>query len=220
MSKGRLALAVVLAASLTSSGYAASSTDFKLALVDHPGQLRWSAEGFKVIQSSAKPNGREIGIRGKDDSGRLTFLGFLFLFPELAPLTSAKCRDGVLDPEKKKNSTLKVLGISELTQSSSIPISLVSYATQGRSGKPVYMLRGFVATGDICGDLEFYSDTPISAGDADLKRIFASYQFDEAYAPGSGDAFVYAQLLYSAHQYQAAAPIFETALARLKQAPE
>jgi tetratricopeptide (TPR) repeat protein len=81
------------------------------------------------------------------------------------------------------------------------------------------MVRGFVATGDICGDLEFYSDTPISAGDPDLKKIFGSYQFDESYAPGFGDAFVYAQLLYDAHQYQAAAPIFETALTRLKDAP-
>jgi hypothetical protein len=219
MSKGRLALAAALVASLTIPGYAASDSDFKLALVDHHGQLRWSAEGFKVIESSAKPNGQEIGIRGKDESGRLTFLGFLFLFPDQAPLTSAKCRDGVLNPERKSNATLKVLGTSEITQSSSLPVSLVSYTTQGRNGKSAYMVRGFVATGDICGDLEFYSDTPISAGDADLKKIFASYQFDENYAPGFNDAFVYAQILYNAHLYKAAAPIFETALAQLKQAP-
>jgi tetratricopeptide (TPR) repeat protein len=208
-----------LVASLTVPGFAASGDDFKLALVDHQGQLRWSAEGFKVIESSAKPNGQEIGIRGKDGSGRLTFLGFLFLFPEQAPLSSAKCRDGVLNPEKKSNATLKVLGTSEIMQPGSLPVSLVSYSTQGRNGKLAYMVRGFVATGDICGDLEFYSDRPISAGDADLKKTFTSYQFVENYAPGFNDAFVYAQILYKAHLYKAAAPIFETALGRLKQAP-
>jgi hypothetical protein len=35
-----------------------NGTDFDVALPDHPGQLRWSAEGFKVIESSAKSNGR------------------------------------------------------------------------------------------------------------------------------------------------------------------
>ena len=58
---------------------------FKLALVDHPGQLSWSAEGFRIIESSAKPGGTEIGLRGQDASSKLTFLGFLFLVPEEAP---------------------------------------------------------------------------------------------------------------------------------------
>jgi hypothetical protein len=79
-------------------------TGFKLVLSDHQGQLTWRADGFKIVQSSAKPNGRELGFRGQDSSGGLNFLGFLFLMPEGAPLTSAKCRDGVLDPEKERRS--------------------------------------------------------------------------------------------------------------------
>jgi hypothetical protein len=88
-----------------------SDSTFKLALADHPGQLQWSTDGFKIIQSSAKPTGREIGIRGKDRSGRLSFLGFLFLVPEQATPTSAKYRDGALEPQKKSNKTLKILDV-------------------------------------------------------------------------------------------------------------
>jgi hypothetical protein len=64
---------------------AASAADFKLALPQHQGQLSWSADGFEIVQSSAKPEGREIGIRGRNASGQITFLGFLFLFPSRHP---------------------------------------------------------------------------------------------------------------------------------------
>jgi hypothetical protein len=193
---------------------------FRLALPEHRGQLSWSADGFKVVQSSAKPGGREIGIRGKDQSGRLAFLGFFFLFPDQAPLTSAKCRDGVLDPEKKSDKTLKVLTVSDVAQANSVPVSLVSYTSEGRNGKMAYMVRGFVATGDICGDLEIYSDSPIAAGDADVNNIFASYRLDENYSPQFNDVFLYAQILYNARMYKAAGPSFEMALSKIKENPE
>src|ERR1700739_3238351 len=99
----------------------ASDTDFKLALVDHNGQLSWSADGYKIVQSSAKPSGNEIGIRGRNESGT-TFLGFLFLAPEQAPLNSTKCRDGALNPEKKSNPSLKIQGEAEFTNSGNHPV--------------------------------------------------------------------------------------------------
>src|SRR6476469_9059618 len=121
------------------ASYAAGNDDaFKLALVDHTGQLSWSAEGFKIIESSAKPGGKELGIRGQDQSGQQTFLGFLFQFPEKAPLTSPKCLDGVVGPEKKSNASLKVVGTEELSQPGSLPVSLVSYTSKGEGGKTLY----------------------------------------------------------------------------------
>jgi tetratricopeptide (TPR) repeat protein len=197
----------------------AADGEFKLALSQHRGQLTWSGAGFKIVQSSAKSGGREIGIRGKDQSGRLGFLGFLFLFPEQAPLTSAKCRDGVLDPEKKSNKTLKILATEDVTPPLGPPVSVVSYTSEARSGKTAYMVRGFVATGEICGDLEIYSDSPIVAKDADVKNIFASYRLDESYSPQFSDVLLYAQVLYDARMYKAAAPIFEIALAKIKENP-
>jgi tetratricopeptide (TPR) repeat protein len=190
----------------------AQSDDYRLALPDHKGQLKWSINGFEIIESSAKPNGREIGLRGRDASGRLTFLGFLFLAPENAPMTSGTCRDGVIDQEKKTNATLKILKISDIPQSAGSPVTLVAYTTANRDGSLAYRVRGFVATGDVCGDLEFYSHDQISDEDADLKKAFLSFQLDPAYAPRFGDLALYAQLLIQQHEYRAAAPIFERAL--------
>jgi hypothetical protein len=76
-------------------------------------------------------------------------------------------------------------------------------------------VRGFVATSDICGDLEFYSRRPISADDADLTRIFSSYQLDPTYSPKFADVVFYAQVLYQTKMYQAAGPAFEKALVLL-----
>jgi hypothetical protein len=197
----------------------ASDTDFKLALVSHAGQLSWSADGYKVVQSSAKPSGNEIGIRGRNGSG-ITFLAFLFLAPEQAPLTSEKCRDGALDAEKKSNPSLKIQSTSEISSSGNLPVSMVSYTAQGRGGKVVYIVRGFAATADICGDLEFYSDSPITAEDVDLKKAFKSYKLDAKYTPTFRDALLYGQILYNAKMYKAAGPVFETASGRLKESHE
>src|SRR5579875_2137702 len=112
----RMGWAFALVAALASvSGYAQAPVDseFKLVFAEHNGQLRWRAEGFKVVQTSAKPNGCEIGVRAQDASGRLNLLGFLFLVPEQAPLTAAKCREGALQPEEKGNPTLKIGNFSE-----------------------------------------------------------------------------------------------------------
>src|SRR5580693_9123154 len=99
--------------------------NFTLALPDHQGQLKWNAEGFKVVQSSAKPNGAEVGIRANDGSSQFTLLGFLFLFPEQAPMTSAKCRDGVLEPAKKSNPTIKIAASTQMARSDGPPVELV-----------------------------------------------------------------------------------------------
>jgi len=208
----------VLFTALTLIGLSVAQTstdsDFKLALPEHRGQLRWSAEGFTVIQSSAKPGGREIGIRGRNQTGQ-TFLGFLFLVPEQVPLTSGKCRDGALEPEKKSNPTLKIVGTSETTRPGNLPVSVVTYTAKDAGGKTLYVVRAFVATGDICGDLEFYSNAPFSPEDGGVKKALASYQLDENYVPKFNDVLLYAQMLYKAQMYKAAAPVFEMALAKV-----
>jgi hypothetical protein len=220
MAQFGLAFAAVALATLSIHARTLANPGFKLALPEHSGQLRWSADGFKILENSAKPNGHEIGIRGRDGSGRLTFLGFLFLFPEQAPLTSAKCRDGVLNPEKNSNPTLKIVQSSEIARpGGSLPVSLVTYTSRAKDGTTLYMVRGFIATDDACGDLEFFSSKPISSQDADLKEIFSSYQLDENYTPTSRDVFVYAQVLYQARMFKAAAPIFEAALTKLTDDP-
>jgi tetratricopeptide (TPR) repeat protein len=198
----------------SSGAQSALDAGFKLSLPAHPGQLQWHADRFKVIETSAKAKGQEIGLRGKDESGRLTFLGFLFLVPDQAPLSSAKCRDGAL-AEQKNNSTLRILPLSQIEGSENIPLALATYSAQGSNGKKSFIVRGFVATSDICGDLEIYSETSITAEDPDLRKIFESYRLDPGYIPQFKDVFLYAQVLYKHQMYQAAAPIFERALSKL-----
>jgi tetratricopeptide (TPR) repeat protein len=191
---------------------AAPVEEYRLALPDHMGQLKWSANGFEIIESSAKPNGREIGLRGRDAVGRLTFLGFLFLAPENAPMTGRTCRDGVLAQEKKANATLKIVKTSEIRQQAGVPVTVVTYSAANPDGSLGYRVRGFVASGDICGDLEFYSHDQISDQDSDLSQALQSLRLEPEYAPQFGDLALYAQILVRQYEYQAAAPIFERSL--------
>jgi hypothetical protein len=193
--------------------------EFLLALPIHNGRLAWAAPGFKLTQSSVKPNGNEAGLRGVNASGKLTFLGFLFLFPEESPLTSAKCLKGVIEPMRKQNSKLKMTGERDNAGSGGTPVSLVSY--EGRTDKgPLYSVRGFVATADVCGDLEFYGEKPIAFDDPEIKAAFASFKLDTNYQPKWTDVFVYAEILYRQKMYKPAGPMFELALTKLsKEAP-
>jgi tetratricopeptide (TPR) repeat protein len=207
----------VLCGTLSAAAQSSGASDFKLALPDHKGQIAWKAEGFQIVESSAKPDSSEIGIRGRDSSGRLSFLGFLFRVPTNEPLTSAKCRDGAIDPEKQ-NPAFKVSRMSEVARPDRIPVSLVDYNVPGQGGDPLYSVRGFVAAGDLCGDLEFSSPDAIRSEDPALLKVFQSFQLDEHYQPEFRDVFFFAQVLYNTQQYAAAGPMFERALTQVKDA--
>ena len=202
-------LTLLLAASAISA--LAQSSDYRLALPDHGGQLKWSVEGFTIVQNSAKPNGREIGVRGRDASGQITFLGFLFLAPESAPMTSGSCRDAAIAEDKKVNPSLTIGSTSAAPRTAGPPVALAMYTTKNRDGSTGYTLRGFVAAGDLCGDLAFYSGK--SNVDIDLTKVFQSFELDAGYKPQFSDVALYAQVLFQTHQYQAAAPMFEKGLA-------
>src|ERR1044071_3538029 len=151
---------LTLFSSILSYSQAPGAPDFKLAFAEHSGQLRWRAQGFKTVQISAKPNGKEIGVRAQDATGNVTFLGFLFLVSDQAPLTAAKCRDGAMEIEKKSNPKLKVIESPEIPGPADPPVLVITYTSKLKDGTTLYIVRGFVATGDTCGDLEFYSNKP------------------------------------------------------------
>ena len=98
-------------------------------------------------------------------------------------------------------------------------MSLVSYTAKGEGGKTLYTVRGFVANGDVCGDLEIYSYTPLGLQDSNLRKIFSSFHLNEKYAPQFKDLFLYAQILYQHQMYGPAAPVYEKALAKLNDDP-
>lgn len=189
-----------------------AQSDFHLALPDHKGQLTWSVDRFKIIENSAKSNGHELGVSARGTSGPVTLLAFLFLAPETAPMTGVKCRDAAIAQARQTDPTLKIVRLSEIPRSGGLPVALSDYTTGNRDGTTIYRVRGFVAEGDICGDLEFYSNKPLTGEDLDLKKAFLSYRLDPRYSAQFSDLFFYAQVLYQHHDYRAAAPIFEKGL--------
>jgi len=188
-------------------------SDFKISLPKHPGRLEWKADGFRITEVSAKSKGQEIGLRGSDGQGQITFLGFLFLVLEQAPLTSAKC-DGALE-EERNNPSLKSFPIPQSKNLKDVPVAMASYSARGDDGATTYVVRGFVARGDICGDLEIYSKSAIGAEDAGVKRIFDSFRLDPRCEPQFKDMLLFAQILHKHQEYGAAAPFFELALSKL-----
>jgi len=207
--------ALVFLASCSAFPQNKTGDTFKLALPDHNGQLIWNADGFRITQSSAKPNGREIGIRGQSNSDRLAFLGFLFLAPGGDALTSTKCRDDALAEEKRSVPSLSILGTKDLDRGPGLPVSQVTYSSAMRDGSKEYHVRGFVASNGVCGDLELYSGDQIRETDADVAKIFSTYRFDANYVPEFADLAFYGQILYHANNFSAAAPAFEKALTML-----
>lgn len=127
-------------------------------------------------------------------------------------MTSAKCRDAAITQEKKTNATLKIVRTSEIPRAGGPPVALSVHTTANRDGSTTYRVRGFVATDDVCGDLEFYSNKPITDEDADLKKAFLGYRLDPNYTSQFSDVALYAQVLFLHHEYRAAAPIFEKGL--------
>ena len=130
-------------------------------------------------------------------------------------MTSTKCLDGVMEPAKRSDPAIQIAGTTEMARSDGPPVALVSYVGQGKDGKLVYGIRGFLALGDVCGDLEIYGNDVNVIKDPNLKKVWDSYRFDPSYSPQFNDVFLYAQILYQNHMYQAAAPVFEQALTKL-----
>jgi len=130
-------------------------------------------------------------------------------------MTSLKCRDGIMEPMKKADSGLKIQATSRMISAAGQTIELVSYSQGGRNAQ--FVVRSFVAEGDLCADVEFYSQSQISADDADIRKMISSYQFNPLYQPQADDAFFYAEILYRHDMYKDAAPIFESVAQRLKE---
>jgi tetratricopeptide (TPR) repeat protein len=203
-------LVLVVCATAQAAQTQNDTADYKMALPNHNGQLQWHADDFQIVQSSVKPKGVEIGIRGENANGR-SFLGFLFLFPEQAPMTSAKCRDGIMTPVKKQDPELMVLKTSEIANIDGQQVEVVRY-----EAGDYHNVRAFIATGDICGDLEFYSRSPLSEDDSELNKIIASFRFNPNYVPQVNDVVTYGQMLYRREMFKDAAPLLEQAIAMLK----
>jgi tetratricopeptide (TPR) repeat protein len=159
-------------------------------------------DGFKIVQSSAKPGGAELGLRVHDE-GHLAALLFLFLTQKNTHQTPASCRQAELDQVRKS------MGANfedvKLDPSAKDDGTRATMLVSGKNGQRLY---GFHASGDQCLSIEVYAD---AGKDLDLNK--ASYfldrqKYDSNYIPTDKEKFIYAEVLYRNHQYKASAPIY------------
>jgi tetratricopeptide (TPR) repeat protein len=158
--------------------------------------------GFKVIQTSAKPGGVELGLRVHDQVNTVALI-FLFLAPKEPRGDGAACRQGELDQVQKnmgpnfKDVKLNPDGKDDKTSAT----MLVS----ARNGQHLY---GFYGSMDQCLSIEMYSDPETKLDLEKASSFLARQKYDAAYVPTSSDKFIYAEILYRNQQYKAAAPIY------------
>jgi tetratricopeptide (TPR) repeat protein len=179
------------------------------ALLEHSGSLTLEPTNWAVTELSAKSNGNEIGIRAK--SGDIGMLGFLFVWPEKAHLTSASCRDEMLRSEKVP-ANLQT-NMREITSQDGTKIALVSLNPPPKGKETWHFIRAFVASGDLCADISFSSKQAIN--DAAVERTLNTLKFDPQAQPGFSDALFYATILWEHHTLDSAAKAYEVALSRV-----
>jgi tetratricopeptide (TPR) repeat protein len=172
------------------------------ALPSHTGAMVLDLTGFKVIQSSAKPGGAELGLRvhAKDNTVALLFL---FLASKEPRGNAAACQQGELD-QVQKNMGPNFKGV-KLNPDGKDDQTTATMLVSGKNGQYLY---GFYGSNDQCFSIEIYSD-PGTKLDLDKASSFLARQkYDPSYVPTSSDKFVYAEILYRNQQYKASAPIY------------
>jgi hypothetical protein len=179
------------------------------ALPEHSGRLSLDQGNFKVVELSAKTTGSEFGVRAKD--GDMHFLGFLFLWPEKPHLTSEACREEMLKSEGAASLAAAQSRLTFKSKSGSDVAMVLMIPADGKTST----VRAFVASGDLCGDLSFTYEQPITVKQfpmAKAKAILDTIQFDPQATPTFREAFAYATVNWDHHQLAGAASAYKAAL--------
>jgi tetratricopeptide (TPR) repeat protein len=164
-------------------------------------------KGFHVTQTSAKPNGNELGIRAHDD-GHTEVLAFLFLTPKSNSQTAASCRQAELD-QITKNSGGKTK-VQALNPDGKDTKDVATMSLVSTGGEHLYKYSG---SGNQCLSIEAYADKGSTLDHAHASAFLEQQSYDSQYVPISKDKFIYAGVLYENGQYKACVPVYEDFLA-------
>jgi hypothetical protein len=188
------------------------SQSLTFALAAHPGYLHMDAPNYEITELSAKPNGKEFGIRAKDK--KITgaeMLGFLFI-PVPSQPTAIACREWMLDSEKNDGvRDRKIITRTESKSDSGVAIASVEYEQTKAPAASRFVRRSFIAQGDLCADISITAANALMAEAS--KVLLETLTFDPTRQPDFFAKFRFATVLFDHHQVAAAAPIFESALA-------
>ncbi|HEX6770505.1 MAG TPA: hypothetical protein VF126_00670 [Acidobacteriaceae bacterium] len=187
-----------------------SPSGYTLALPSRSGRLHLEAPAFNIVEASAKPSGSEFGLRGQDKADAIGLLVFLFQYPEEAPLTSEKCRDSMIRHVREEDPSTK-LESQGILPGKQAALAFAQYS-QSSSSRQWHVVRAFVASSDLCADIEFSSPHSITPGQPGIAAALASVVFDPDAKPSFRDLFAYATVLFHHDMMKAAAPVYEQAL--------
>ena len=205
-----------LCASLTTATAQTAPGKLTFALPEHPGRMTLKQGSWQTVELSAKANGKVGGERAEE--GTQHMLAFLFAAPDKAPLTATTCRDGVLASEHAEAS---IQTRAAIRSASGVEIAMAVLVAPKDARM---LLRAFVASGDLCGDLAF-SAADVKPGDEEAyrqtmeraKETLLTLTFEPGLKPTFDDAFAYAEVESRKHQYASAAAAYRSALALIDQ---
>ena len=187
------------------AGYAQSEP---FSLPTHRGAMLLDLDGVHITQSSAKPNGNELGIRAHDD-GHMDFLAFLFLTPNDTAQTANSCRMAELDQITKDSKG--AVRLQSLNPDKTDTPDIASMRLIYPSGEEI--LYRYSGSGDQCLTVEVYADKGYPLDQYDAFSLLHRQSYDPVYAPTPKDKFLYAEVLYRTEQYAAAVPFYRAFLA-------
>jgi tetratricopeptide (TPR) repeat protein len=140
--------------------------------------------GFHITQVSAKPEGREIGVRAHD-AGAMEMLSFMFLTPDKKFQTAASCLAQDIAQVRKDRGKIQEQANPFGTDTKDWASVLVTYSDGYQT---VYRYAG---TGDQCLVIQMYADKGSKLDLAKAAAVLGRQRYDPAYAPTRDDAAAY-----------------------------
>jgi len=211
-----LRIALVFCLAVSSAHAQTTPGKISFSLLTHPGRMTLDQGAWQIVELSAKPNGNEWGERAVQ--GKQHLLAFLFAAPEKAPLNASSCRDSMLAYEHAE-AAVQNRGSMHSTSGVEIALAVLLAPRDARMS-----VRAFVASGELCGDLLFNA-VDAQTGDQEAYRLtmetakatLMTLIFDPGYKPTFNDAFAYADVEFTKHEYAGAAVAYRAALAKVDQ---
>jgi len=167
---------------LFSTGVLAQSKPFSLP--KHNGAMLLDLDGFHITQQTAKPEGREIGVRAHD-AEHTELLAFLFLTPENKSQSAATCLQQDLKQIRKDNGKFTEQLNPFNTDSNDSASILLTYP----SGNQV--LYKYAGTSDQCLLVQVYADKGSKLDLAQASALLLRQHYDPNYVPTTEDALLY-----------------------------
>ena len=154
------------------------------ALPKHNGAMLLDLDGFHITQQTAKPEGREIGVRAHDTE-HTELLAFLFLTPGNRSQTPTTCLQQDLKQIRKDNGKFdEELNPFHTDNNDSATIVL----TYPSGNQVVYKYAG---AGDQCLFVEVYADKGSKLDLAQASALLARQHYDPNHIPTTDDVARY-----------------------------